>query len=155
IVLHLVGEGRHHLLNEGRGKVVGLAVVHDHFADIGTQIVTDGANDDVAFLEEEVGGGGAVRLGLDGVPELQQVIEVPLQFFGSAPYARGADDNTHSVGNIQLAHGFAQFVALVALDAARYAAGTGIVWHQDQVATGQADEGGKGGTLVAALLLVD
>ena len=50
---------------------------------------------------------------------------------------------------------FAQRVAVVALDAARNAAGAGVVRHQDDEPAGQADEGGQRGALVAALFLLD
>src|SRR5690606_31037676 len=117
--------------------------------------VADGADNDVAFLEQEVGSRGVVCFGLDGGPQLQQVVEIPLQFFRGAADACGADDGAHAVGNVEFAQGFAQFVALVALDTARNAASAGIVGHQNQVATGHADEGGKSCAFVAALFLVD
>jgi hypothetical protein len=44
---------------------------------------------------------------------------------------------------------------VLALDAARNAAAARVVRHQHQVAAGQRDEGGQGGALVAALVLVD
>ena len=47
----------------------------------------------------------------------------------------------------------AQFVALLALDAARYAAAARVVRHQHDVAAGQADVGGQRRALVAALVL--
>ncbi len=48
----------------------------------------------------------------------------------------------------------AQFVAVLALDPARNAAAAGIVRHQDQITTGQADERGQRRTLVTAFVLV-
>ena len=60
-----------------------------------------------------------------------------------------------SSGICELAHGVAQFAAVLALDAARDAAGARVVGHQHQVAAGQGDEGGERRALVAALLLVD
>ena len=52
-------------------------------------------------------------------------------------------------------HGLLERLPVFTLDAARDAAGTGVVRHQHHVAAGQADEGGEGSTLVAALLLLD
>src|SRR5690606_4452358 len=155
VELDLAGEGRHHLLDEGGGEVVGLAAVDDHLADVGAQVVADGADDDVAFLEQKVGGGGGVRLGLDGVPQLQQVVEVPLQLLGGAADAGGAHDGAHAVGDFQLPQGLPQLAALIPLDATGDAAGAWIVGHQHQVAAGEADEGGEGRAFVAALFLVD
>ena len=54
---------------------------------------------------------------------------------------------------LELLHRVAQFLAVLALDAARNATATGVVGHQDQVAAGQRDERGQGGALVAALFL--
>src|SRR6185369_12605947 len=42
-----------------------------------------------------------------------------------------------------------------ALDTARNTAAAGVVRHQDQVAAREADEGGEGGALVAALVFFD
>src|SRR5690606_7160692 len=44
--------------------------------------------------------------------------------------------------------------AVLALHPARDAAAPGVVGHEDQVAARQRDEGGEGGALVAALLLL-
>ena len=52
-------------------------------------------------------------------------------------------------------HDFAQFGALVALDAARNAAATRVVGHQNKVAAGETDESRQRCALVAALVLVD
>jgi hypothetical protein len=57
--------------------------------------------------------------------------------------------------NHQLVHDFAQFLAVLALDAARDAAAARIVGHQHQVAAGQRDVGGQRRALVAALVLFD
>ena len=56
---------------------------------------------------------------------------------------------------ISIVQRLARQVAIIANDAARNAAGTGLVWLQDDEASGQADKGGQGGALVAALFLVD
>jgi hypothetical protein len=60
-----------------------------------------------------------------------------------------------SVGDAQLVQGFLQRLAVLALDPAGDAAGAGRIRHQHHVAAGQGDEGGQGGALVAALLLLD
>jgi hypothetical protein len=49
----------------------------------------------------------------------------------------------------------AKLVAVLALHAARYAAAAGVVGHQDEIASREADEGGEGSALVAALVLLD
>ncbi len=59
------------------------------------------------------------------------------------------------MGYSKLVHGLFELGAVLALDAARHATATRVVGHQHQVATGQADEGGQGCALVAALFLFD
>ena len=50
-------------------------------------------------------------------------------------------------------HDFTHVSPDVPLNAARYAACTRVVWHEYQIAARQADIGGQGGSLVAALFL--
>ena len=91
----------------------------------------------------------------DGAPQLEQVVEVPLQFFGAAADAGGARDDAHALRQLELVHRLAQFLAVLALDAARDAAATRVVRHQHQIAAGERDEGGERRALVAALFLLD
>ena len=86
---------------------------------------------------------------------MQQVVEVPLQFLGAAAEAGGAHDQAHVGRCVEAVQGLAQLVALFAFDTAGDAAGARVVRHQHQVTAGQADEGGQGGALVAALFLLD
>ncbi len=145
----------HHLLDELPRIVVELLGVDEDLADVVAQVVAQGADDEFRFLVDQEGcrargGGFGNRL-----PQLQQVVEVPLQFFGIATHAGGADDHAHVVGQFQFIHGVLEVLAILTLDAAGYAAGARVVRHQNQIASGQADEGGQRRTLVAALLLVD
>ena len=118
-------------------------------------MIADGADDDVAFLVDQEGclalGGGL----LNGGPELGEVVEVPLQLLDALAHPGGTDDEPHVLGDLELAHGVAQLGAVITLDAPRDAPRAGVVGHEHQVASGQGDEGGEGGALVAALLLVD
>ena len=78
-----------------------------------------------------------------------------MQFIDIAADACGAGDHRHAGRQVKLVHGLAQFLAIFAFDAARYAAATRIVRHQDQVTSGQRDERGQGCALVAAFFLLD
>ena len=154
VELELTQVVRHHLLDEVPGLVVDRLVVDDDLADVGAEIVAQRADDDVAFLIDEDRG---LELGLgllDRLPELEQVVHVPLELFGAAADAGGAHDHAHALGDVELSERLTDLGAVVALDAPRYAARTGVVGHQDEVAAGQGDEGGEGGALVAALLLL-
>ncbi|MNS90174.1 hypothetical protein D3C72_1242120 [compost metagenome] len=155
VLLHAVHVVRHHHAHEGAGLFVDLVGIDQDLADIRLEVIADGADHQARFQVDQQRGlvvaGGAV----DGLPQLQQVVQVPLQFLGRAADASGAGDDAHAVRHGQLAHRLAQFLAVLALDAARYATATRVVRHQHQVAAGQRDKGGQGGALVAALFLLD
>ena len=155
VELHPVDVVRHHVRHELLRLLVDRFGVDQDLADLGVEVVADGADDEAAFLVDQEG--ALLRVGgvLDRVPQLQQVVEVPLQFFLGAADAGGAGDDAHARRDRQLVHDVAQLVAVLALDAARYAAAARVVGHQHQVASGQADEGGERGALVAALVLLD
>ncbi len=155
VKLDLAGVLRHHLTDEGQCFFLGFDAVDQDFTDILTQVVADGADDDVAFLVDKERGGAIEGRFLDGGPQLQQVIEVPLHFFAAAAQACSTNDQTHVGWRDQAIEGFTQFVALFTFDTTRDAAGTRVVGHQNQVAAGKADEGGQGCALVATFFFLD
>ncbi|MDR9000031.1 hypothetical protein FEP67_06196 [Burkholderia multivorans] len=157
VALHLRHVVRHHDVHECAGLIVDLGRVDQDFADIGLEIVPDRADHEARFQidQHRLAGVAALRRGFDRAPELQQVVQVPLQFLGAAADPCGAGDHAHPVRNLQLRHRFAQFLTLVALDPARHAAAARVVRHQHEVAAGERDERGEGGALVAALFLLD
>ena len=119
------------------------------------EVVAQRPQDRRALAVDQERRGAAVGRLLDRVPDVDEVVEVPLQLLGGAADAGGADDGAHAVGDLQRVHRFAQGVAVVAFDAARHAAGARVVRHQHQEPAGQADEGGERGALVAAFFLLD
>src|SRR5690606_8184120 len=129
--------------------------INENFADIGRVVIPDGTNDQAGFQVNQ--DGRAVFLGRDinGAPELQQIGQIPLQLFDAAANARGTGDDAHACRQIELVHGFAQFLTIFAFNAARYATPARIVRHQDEITTGQRDKGGERGALVAAFFLFD
>ncbi len=151
----LAGVLRHHLADEGQGFFLGFDAVDQDFADILTQVVTDGADNDVAFLIDQERGRTVQGRFLDGGPQLQQVIEVPLHFLAAAAQAGSTNDQTHVGWSDQAVEGFTQFVALFAFDTARDATGARVVRHQDQITACKTDEGGQGCALVATLFFLD
>ena len=155
VQLDLAGVLRHHLLDEAQRFFLGLDAVDQYLADVLAQVVADRTDDDVAFLVDQEGRLALAGGFLDRAPQLQQVVQVPLQLFAGAAEARGAHDQAHVGRGVEAIEGFAQFVALLALDAPGNAAGPRVVGHQHQVAAGQADEGGQCRALVAALFLLD
>src|SRR5690606_13736180 len=91
----------------------------------------------------------------DRVPDLLEIVEVPLELFGGAADACGSDDRSHTVRNLDLIERFAKLFAVLAFDSARHAAGARVVRHQHEEAAGQTDEGRERSALVAAFLLLD
>src|SRR5258707_12003111 len=157
VVGHDVAHERHRLLEDRIG-------VDQDLADVGLEVVADGADDEAAFLVDQEGGrveelalGVACRLGRldDLAPELEQIGQVPLQLFVRTADSGGAADDAHPSRNVELVHDLAQLVSILALDAARHAAAARIVRHQHEIAPGEADESRERRTLVAALVLLD
>src|SRR6185437_14898371 len=101
---------------EDRGRV------DEDLADVGLEEVADRSHDEARLEVDEAR--TLLLLGglLDGVPELEKVIEVPLELFHAAADARGAGDEAHAVLDLELVHHFAQLVPVLALDAPRDAA---------------------------------
>ena len=62
-------------------------------------------------------------------PELQQVIKVPLKLFDAAANASGAGNQAHAARHLELIHGLAQLLAILALDSARYTATARVIGH--------------------------
>ena len=171
--------GRHHVAHEHLHLLVDRLVVDQDLADVRLEVVTDRADDearlfedqercgvgtlqlragraarlveDVAFLVGVLGRGGV----LDGAPELEQVLQIPFELFDRAADAGSAGDDAHALRDFELGDRVAQFVAFLALDPAGHTTAARIVRHQDDVASGEADEGREGRALVAAFVLLD
>src|SRR6185369_4568310 len=124
-------------------------------ADVRMEVIADRANDEARFLVDQERARLQLRGILDRAPELNEVVQVPLQLFGRAPDTGGARDDAHPGGNVELVDRVAQLVALLALDAPRDAASARIVRHQHEIAAGEGDVRGERRALVAALVLVD
>ena len=146
---------RHHQRHEGLGLLEDVVGVDQNLADVGREVIADGANDQARLEVDEVRALERIGRGRDRIPQLEQVVEVPLQFGRVAADAGRAGDEAHALRVLQLVHDLLQFLAFIALDAARDAAAARIVGHEHQVAAGQGDEGGEGRPLVAALVLFD
>ena len=185
VALDAVDHVGHDVRHELARLLVDFVRVDEDFTDFGLEVVADGANDEVRLFDDEEGRGvGALErlavhdgrvdergrlaavffrdefvLGLGGLgdrlPELEKVVQVPLQLFGAAADAGRAGDHRHARGALEAFHRGAQFLTLFAFDAARNAAAARIVRHEDEIAPGEADEGRERSALVAALFLFD
>ena len=155
VALDAVDVARHHGAHEGLGLFIDFVGVDQDLADVRLEIIADGADDQRALEVDQEGARLLLSGAFDGGPQLQQVVEIPLQLFGLAADGSGAGDQAHAARNFQLIHDFAQFGALVAVDTTGDAAAARVVRHQHKIAAGQRDVGGQGCTLVATFILVD
>ena len=145
----------HEALHVLGGDLVGARLVDQHLTDVVGEVVAQRAGHRVALAVDEERGGALEHRLHDLIPLDLEVVEVPLELLGGSAHAGGAHDGTHAGRHHEGVHDAAHLVAVLALDATADAAGAGVVRHQHQEAAGERDEGGEGGALVAALLLVD
>src|SRR5260370_4959411 len=89
-----------------------------------------------------------------GFPHADQILEVALDFGLGARCARGAQNNAHSLGHVEVLHHFLQPRAILCRgDLAADAAAARGVGHQYRIATGQRQVSRQRGALVAAFFL--
>jgi hypothetical protein len=72
---------RHRPFDELAGFLVGPVVVDEDLAHVVGEVIAEGADDGVAVLEDQEGRGAGDDGLLDRLPDPQQVIHVPLEFF--------------------------------------------------------------------------
>ena len=155
VQLDLVFEGGHDCTHEIQDVLIDAISVNQNLADVLAKVVTDRTDDNVAFLVNQEGC-LALAGGLsDGLPELHQVVQIPLEFFSGTADAGGTNDDAHGFRHLNIVHRFFELRPLIALNATGDAAGTGVVGHEYQIATCQGDKRGQGCALIATLFLVD
>lgn len=91
----------------------------------------------------------------DCVLQLQQVVEVLLQFFGVVVEVGGVYDQVYVGWCVEVVQGFVQFVVFFVFDMVGDVVGVWVVWYQYQVMVGQVDEGGQGGVFVVVFFFFD
>ena len=146
--------GRLEALHVFERALMCAGLVDQHFADVIRQVVAERPGHRVAFLVDQERRGPLAGRRDNRVPVGAQVVEVPLQFLGTAADARGTHDRAHAIGHVQQVERILGRVAFLALDAARDAAGAWIVRHQHEETACEADEGRQRSALVAALLFL-
>ncbi len=146
---------RHYMAHELLGLFVNVVGIDQNFADVRLKIVANRADHKRRFLVNQERTRSRFACTFDRTPQLHQIIQVPLQFINVASNAGRACNYRHAGWQVQLVHCFAQFLTVLPFNAARYTAATGIVRHQNQIASGQRNERGQCGPFVAALFLLD
>ena len=138
--------------------------INQNFADVGLEVVANRANYQRRFkVNQKRRGVGAhalcigirLRRAINCLPQLHQVIHVPLQLFGRTTNPCCARNQTHARRDVELTHRFTQLLAILAFDATRHTTTTWIVRHQHKVTTCQRNKGGQCRTFVAAFFFFD
>ena len=80
VELHLVHVHGHHGAHEREGLVEDVLRVDEDLADVGLEEVADGAHHQARLEVDEARALLLARGALDGAPELQEVVQVPLHF---------------------------------------------------------------------------
>ena len=141
----------HHVRHELLGLVVHVVGVDQDVADVMVEVVPDGAYHQAGFLVDEEGAFATFGGAVNRRPELEQVVQVPLQLRRAAADASGAGNDAHAVGVLELVQRLLEVGAVFALDAARHTAAPRVIGHQHHIAAGQRHQGGQRCALVAAL----
>ena len=152
---HSAGAFRHHLRDEVLRLPIHVLVVDENFADILAEVVADRADDDIAFLIDEKRSDAFFHRRLYRPPQLEQVVEIPLELFRGFPDTGRAHDESHARRNFECAQRLAQLGPVLTFDASRDPARPRVVGHQDQIAPRKARKRGECGALPATLLLLD
>ena len=130
VALHPWRKVGHDMQHELTCLLVYVIGIDENFANVGMEVVANGANDQARLLVNEVGarlkGAGIVYC----LPELQKVVEVPLQFVDRATNTGSSGDHAHTVGQNQLVHGVFQLLPVFALNTARNASSTRVIRHE-------------------------
>ena len=79
-----------------------VCLVDQDLIDVVLQIISNRADDDVALLVEERLWWVVISSFGNGSPQLQQVVQIPLQLFGGASDTCGADNDTHTIRYFEL-----------------------------------------------------
>ena len=145
----------HHVGHELLGLLVHVVGVDQDVANIGIEVVADGADHQAGFLVNQKRALALLASAINGGPQLEQVVQVPLQLRRAAANAGGTGDDAGAVGVFQLVHSLFQLGPVVTFDTARNATATGVVGHQHHIAAGQRHKGRQGCALVAALFFFD
>ena len=145
----------HHMAHELLSLLVDVVGVDQDVTDVVVEVVADGADHQARFLVDQEGALAGLGGAVNGAPQFQQVVQIPLKFGGAAADAGGARDDGHALGVFQLVHRLLEFGAVITLDATAHATTARVVGHQHHVAARQGYEGGQCGALVAAFFLLD
>ena len=109
---------RHDLLHEFLSIGEHLVIVDQDFTNIIAQMIAQSTYEQVAFLVYQERSFLFDGCFFNRAPELQEVIEIPLQLFGLASDACGSDNDSNIIGGGNLLQLFTQILPVLTDDAA-------------------------------------
>ena len=152
IELHLAHIGRHHRRHECLSLLENFRRIDQNFANVWLEQIADCTDDETRFEINEFRRFDVFGGAINGFPQLHQITQIPLQFFGRAADACSARDDAHAFRDIELVQRFTQFCALFTLNTTRNPATARVVRHQHQIATSQRNVGRESRAFVATLV---
>ena len=156
VLLHPARVTGHEQLHEVLGGAVARLALDDDVLDVLVVDVADRALDEVAVRMDQRGRARLQRGLADLVPQAGEIVEIALDLGLGTAEPGGADDAAHRLRQAELADDRLEALAVAGrADLAGDAAAVAGVRHQHAIAAGEAEVGGEGGALVAALLLDD
>ena len=156
VELELAQVARHEALHVLLRFVEHLLLVDQDLADVVGEVVAQRAQDRLAFLVDQERRGAALRTPAGSAFQTSpRLLRSHCSSSGVRPTPAVRTIAPMPSGICRLSIASRSCVAVLALDAARDAAGARVVRHQHQEASGQADERGERSALVAALFLLD
>ena len=151
ITLDLGRVFRHHMVHELMRLLVNIVGIDQDVADFRAEIITQGSHHQVAFLVNQKSAFSSLGCAVNGLPQFEQVVKIPLQLRRVAANAGRARNDAHALRILELVHCLLELGAFISFDAAAHAATAGVVGHQHHIAARQTDESGQRRALVAAL----
>ena len=152
IVFHVFGMGRHDHFHEVFCFTIAGLALNNHLIDLFGIEIADGAFDQIALFVDFRGCHGLQRELADLFPHTLEVIIIAFHLGLGPLRACGADDETRPFRHFHLARDFLELLAVIGIgDFARNAAAACGVWHQDAIATCQAEVSRERGAFIAAL----
>ncbi len=97
VQLQLAHIVRHDIFDELACFLVNFRIINQNFTNVVTHVVAQGTDKQIAFLVHQERGRTFCSGFFYRSPKLQQIIQIPLQFFRFAAYACGADDDADVV----------------------------------------------------------
>ena len=107
----------HHLFDEFLRFVEGRLVIDQDFADIVGEIIAQCSYDRVAFTVNQERRRAFHNDFLDGLPDGEEILHVPGQFFATAIDTCRSENDAHSIGHVDLPQRLSRQVTILTDDA--------------------------------------